>query len=693
MSNLNPNQTQRPFGTVAPNGEDSQQHNFYLDADGTISDLWYDGTGDKEWHYQNLHQLVSDKNPPKAKGEPFSTYAPNGGDAQQHNFYLGADGTISDLWFAGTGDKKWHYQNLHALVKADNPPTASSVPSSTVAPNGADSQQHNFYLDANGKISDIWYDGTIGKNWRYQCLHDLVPNAPLAASEPFSTWALNASTAQQHNLFLEGGNIIDIYFDGNGHWIQQNLQQLAASANPPQSVSGAFGLVASDANAQQHNLYFDTNNNISDIWYTGSEWAYQCLNTLVSGAPSAASQPVGLVVYDGSAQQHNVYRSAANKLCDIWYTGTGWAYQCLHDLVTGAPTAQGRPFSLVVTNANDEQHNLYLDVNGNISDIWYTGSGWAYQCLTYSGINGSLNNWLSRIDGSKNISELSIPGTHESCAIVPAWNAQCQASTIIQQLNSGARFLDIRLQIAGSSGDNYLTAFHDSIPELIHFGEILQECLQFLEANPTEFILMSVKNEGDTTNQFQDLLMDTYLNKVKDKCYLGNEFPTVDEVRGKIVLFSRYIYPNPSAPLPDPCVKYGIDCRPWFDNTTFTINRVLPLSPIHVQDHYQLSGSDMQTVMGFVVGYPGKITAIENQIDAVEKGALTDLYINFCSASDDGLSAPTKIAEYVNPRINNALQKLSNTRVGIMNFDFPENTPDIISNVIRLNFPMNAKTI
>jgi 1-phosphatidylinositol phosphodiesterase len=685
MSNLTPDPKLRPFGTVAPDGSNSQQHNFYLGADGTISDLWYAGTGDQKWHYQNLHQLVNGSNPPKAKGEPFATYAPNGANAQQHNFYLGADGTINDFWYAGLGDQKWHFQNLHDMAKSSNPPTAVSVPSSTIAPNGANSQQHNFYLDENGKISDIWYNGTGDQKWHYQNLHDLVPGAPLAASEPFSTWALNASTAEQHNLNLQNGDIIDTYYDGAGHWLQQDLQQLVASANPPQSVSGAFGLVASDSHAQQHNLYWDEDNNISDIYNSGSGWIYQCLNTFIPGSPAAASNPVGLVVYDGSAQQHNVYRNAANQLCDIWFTGTDWAYQCLHDLVTGAPGAQGRPFSLVVTNADDEQHNLYLDVNGNISDIWFTGNGtWEYQCISEL----PHNRWLSNIDGTKNITELSIPGTHESCATNSLWNAQCQTLSITQQLAMGVRFLDVRLAIIDSALPlgQYLGAVHGSVNESMHFGEILQDCLEFLAAYPTEFILMSVKNEGDTANQFQDMLMNDYLNNVKDKCYLGNEFPTVDEARGKIVLLSRYIYPDPNEPLPNPSIKYGINCRPWQDNTTFTINRVIPLSPIHVQDNYQLEVSQL----------PGqrdeKVTEIKNLIAAAQTGPLCDLYINFCSASDDGPYAPTLLAEYINPIINDYLQTLSNTRIGIINVDFPEKTPSIINNIIKLNFPMNAKT-
>lgn len=686
MSNLNPEPKQRPFGTVAPDGSNSQQHNFYLDTDHTISDIWYAGTSDKKWHYQNLHQLVSDKKPPKAKGEPFATYAPNGSDAQQHNFYLGADGTISDIWYAGTNDKKWYYQNLHSLVKDYSPSKAVSVPSSTVAPDGGSSQQHNFYLDANGKISDIWYDGTGEKKWRYQCLHDLVPGAPLAASEPFSTSASNASTAQLHNLYLQGGEIIDNYCDSEGCWFQQNLQQLVASEKPLQAASGAFGLVASDATAEQHNLYLDTNSNISDIWFTGKGWDYQCLNTLVSGAPSAASNPVGLVVYDGKAQQHNVYRNAANRLCDIWNTGSEWAYQCLHDLVAGAPEAQGRPFSLVVTNANDEQHNLYLDVNGNISDIWFNGDGkWEYQCLSYL----PVTNWLSNIDDSKNISELSIPGTHESCATVSAWNAQCQTLTISEQLNNGVRFLDIRLKDVTYGFDMehpFLEAYHSSINERIAFDNILQDCLQFLSANPTEFILMSIKNEGNTSNSFQDLLMSKYINgeNLQDKFYLKNEFPTVGEIRGKIVLFSRYIYPDPNGPALDKPVKYGIDCRPWNDNAIFKIDRQPPLYPIFVQDHYASSVAPPKS-------YAEKVQDILAQINSAKSGSTTDLYINFCSASNYATYAPTSFAEFVNPNVNDFLLKMSNTRIGIINFDFPEKTPQIIGNVVRLNFPMNAK--
>ena len=64
------------------------------------------------------------------------------------------------------------------------------------------------------------------------------------------------------------------------------------------------------------------------------------------------------------------------------------------------------------------------------------------------------NNWMSGIKNGTKLSEVSIPGTHESCARFGGSASQCQWFSITQQLNRGIRFLDVRCkyQAGGDSG-------------------------------------------------------------------------------------------------------------------------------------------------------------------------------------------------------------------------------------------------
>jgi phosphatidylserine decarboxylase len=170
------------------------------------------------------------------------------------------------------------------------------------------------------------------------------------------------------------------------------------SADPLLSQGSPFGVVY---NKQLHNLFFDVNGNISDVWNDGLKQKYQNLNELVSSipnlnvpgsstaapAPSAQGNPFSIVY---KKQLHNLYWDVNGNISDIWYDvknkktdiewyeGKNWYYQNLNSLPFVAPLANGNPFAVVY---NEQLHNLYMDVNNQISDIWFDGKNWNYQNL------------------------------------------------------------------------------------------------------------------------------------------------------------------------------------------------------------------------------------------------------------------------------------------------------------------------
>lgn len=68
---------------------------------------------------------------------------------------------------------------------------------------------------------------------------------------------------------------------------------------------------------------------------------------------------------------------------------------------------------------------------------------------TFSIDHELTKSWTSRLDPKTPISLLSIPGTHDSAAYSPHSLIQIalekQRWSILQQLNSGIRFLDLRI--------------------------------------------------------------------------------------------------------------------------------------------------------------------------------------------------------------------------------------------------------
>ena len=69
--------------------------------------------------------------------------------------------------------------------------------------------------------------------------------------------------------------------------------------------------------------------------------------------------------------------------------------------------------------------------------------------------------------------------------------ARCQTMSLLDQLEAGVRFLDIRCRHFHRS----FLIHHDRVYQGTTFDQVLDVALQFLTDNPTETILMRLKKE------------------------------------------------------------------------------------------------------------------------------------------------------------------------------------------------------
>ena len=106
--------------------------------------------------------------------------------------------------------------------------------------------------------------------------------------------------------------------------------------------------------------------------------------------------------------------------------------------------------------------------------------------------------WISYIPDDKLISQLSIPGTHDSGTYNCKWDqlcdaSQCQSWSIFDQLQAGIKFLDLRINTDGST----LSIGHGPFTFSSLFTA-LSDVKRFLDENPTEFVILSFqKNRGE----------------------------------------------------------------------------------------------------------------------------------------------------------------------------------------------------
>ncbi len=307
-------------------------------------------------------------------GKPFAMAADN--QNELHFIYRDQYNQLSDIFYVVS--EQWHFRNLNLLLPAA--PLAQGDPCSINFNQGL--QIHNVYRDVNNQLSDIYYDKL--STWHYQNLNALVNGAPAAKGDPFVLVYLEE---EQHNLYRDANNqVSDIWYSlKTGLWKYQNLNTLVNGA--PAAQGNPFAFVYYNPAGQpelRHNIYRDTNNHISDIFYslkTGL-WQYQDLNTLVSGAPPAQGDP-SIIGYFNGLEQHCFYRDANNHISDIFYNYySGWRYSNLHELLKEAPLAKTDPY-IVIFYHGFELHCIYTDVNNQISDMYYVVNiGWRYQNIS-----------------------------------------------------------------------------------------------------------------------------------------------------------------------------------------------------------------------------------------------------------------------------------------------------------------------
>jgi hypothetical protein len=237
---------------------------------------------------------------------------------------------------------------------------------------------HVVYRDVNNKISDIWWDGSVWDCWN---LSDRLQakNPPAADGNPY----ILQYGDSMHVMYRDvNDQISDIWWDGSS-WAypHKNLSELVKTL--PAAKGDPCIVQYGDS---MHVMYRDVNDQISDFWWDNANlrWAYphKNLSDLVKTMPAAYGNPCII----NSTTIHVVYRDINGKLSDIWWDNPNgvWKQQNLSDLVDGAPTADKDPcmglyFSGMLPA---DLHVLYHDYNSQITDlVWKQLSGWTYQTL------------------------------------------------------------------------------------------------------------------------------------------------------------------------------------------------------------------------------------------------------------------------------------------------------------------------
>ncbi len=265
-------------------------------------------------------------------------------------------------------------------------------------------------------------------------------------------------------------------------------------------------------------------------------------------------------------------------------------------------------------------------------------------------------NWMSELSGTLRLSDLSLPGTHDSLSLHGGQWVETQSISLKNQLESGVRVFDIR---ARHINDNF-TIHHGPVYQKKNFDDVMVSMTEFLENHPRETILMRVKEEykaKNITRSFEDTF-EWYENKYESYIWKPtSENPTLNEVRGNIVILQNFATNPPS--------KFGLD-----------------YGKFDIQDNWSLD-----CLKSINQNLSEKWTNIKNHIEKTKNGNRNNIYINYLSAVGNGICIISITPSYVGKITNEqTLVYIQNQKInftGIIIADFPG--ADLINEIIKLN--------
>ncbi|CAM1507024.1 Fc.00g066650.m01.CDS01 [Cosmosporella sp. VM-42] len=330
-----------------------------------------------------------------------------------------------------------------------------------------------------------------------------------------------------------------------------------------------------------------------------------------------------------------------------------------------APDAQKEVFRLIFKADGDHRYEVDIPSPSRKSSVMKKLNGGDHDYTVVYTPNGSflaifssarLNAWMKELHNDWPLPLLSIPGTHNSPTCHTALpSVRCQAVGVPEQLRNGVRFLDIRVSV--NSDNDELALVHSAFPISLtgtkYFKDMLTDIYKFLDENPSETVLMSVKREGTgkgNDGQLGKYLKYSYVDKKREKWWTEPKLPTLGGARGRIVIIRRFALADDMHKACWDGRGWGLDAQSWPDNCE---DGKVGSGIIRVQDFYEITESqNIEKKIEFTRGQLER-AAEQNWLLGKGEAPTTPFFVNFLSASNffNATCWPERIAAKLNPSV------------------------------------------
>ena len=168
---------------------------------------------------------------------------------------------------------------------------------------------------------------------------------------------------------------------------------------------------------------------------------------------------------------------------------------------------------------------------------------------------------MSFLPDELTFNDMSMPGAHDAGSILDnkQGTRKTQDKTIRQLLDFGVRYLDIRCVAYFDPVKNrhYFRIYHDKKYMKLSFDRVLDQVTKFLRSNPSETVVMKIKEEIKypklfiPENKRPNLtfveIMDQYFSSPKYSEFFWNPIienqnqnPTLGQLRRKILILQKF---------------------------------------------------------------------------------------------------------------------------------------------------------
>ena len=314
--------------------------------------------------------------------------------------------------------------------------------------------------------------------------------------------------------------------------------------------------------------------------------------------------------------------------------------------------------------------------------------------------------WMSYVNGNKYLDELSIPGTHDSgtCSVdndtEPQTSlAKCQQDYIPTQLLEGIRYFDIRLGKGDDPGiDHGICYLLKKDGHFMHLSDVIGYFKTFLNENPSEALILLVSRGNDeATDESVTTAFAKVMGENPNLFYTSSRIPTLNEVRGKIVLLRRFALAGNSVS----GHTWGLDLTEWDDNIKAHSGKSMCLvqnvqgfdetddagtkeaycTKVYAQDHYDCTGSSKIDWVDMALNAAPELK--RNPVDvADEDGSTVQVmercwFINYTSCTQYNPFTAARVVNehlykspYINPSGNEDTKSDYLKHIGIIASDF-----------------------